>query len=110
MNFSAATLNTTEPGTAHLLVGDDAVRLVLSGDIGAEMSDELGETMDEAVASGLPVEIDAHHVTFMDSAGVALIAKLAAQLPTRPKMLRTPDTVSFLLNVTGLDQAVDVVS
>lgn len=103
-------LSAADAGTAHLLVGDDAVRLVLVGDIGAEVSGELTETMDEAIASGLPVEIDAHHVTFMDSAGVALIAKLAAQLPAPPKMLRTPDTVEFLLNVTGLNEAVEIVS
>jgi len=97
-------------GTADLLVGHDFVRLVLSGDISAEMAAELSETFEEAVTSGLPVEIDAHHITFLDSAGVALLAQLAARLPQRPKVLRAPETVQFLLEITGVNQLLDVVA
>jgi len=97
-----------ETGSAHLLVGHNFVRLVLSGDISADMVAELSEVMDDAVECGLPVEIDAHHITFMDSAGVALIAQLASRLSQRPKVLRAPETVQFLLEITGVDQVVDL--
>ncbi|MEK8226196.1 STAS domain-containing protein [Oerskovia sp. M15] len=44
----------------------------------------------DAEATGLPVEIDAHHVTFMDSSGVAFLARLATRGPHRVRVLRAP--------------------
>ncbi|MGO1341011.1 MAG: STAS domain-containing protein, partial [Cellulosimicrobium funkei] len=59
--------------------------------------------------SGLPVEIDAHHVTFMDSSGVAFLARLASRGPHRVRVLRAPPTVRFLLEVTRIGELLDIV-
>ena len=107
---SAVTLPPTasEPGAVQVLVGEDRVRIVLSGDIDSEMGDDLVEATTEAERHELPIEVDAHHVTFMDSAGVAFLARLSIRSKHRVRLLRVPPTVKFLLEVTRIGELVDV--
>jgi len=98
-----------DPGSVHLIVGPTHVRMVLSGEVDADLATELAEATDEAVATGLPIEVDAHHITFMDSSGVAFLAKLAARMPGRVRVLRAPPTVKFLLEVTRIGELVEIV-
>ena len=74
-----------EPGAVQVIVGTDATRIVLSG------------------------EVDAHHVTFMDSSGVAFLARLSIRSQHRVRLLRVPPTVRFLLEVTRIGELLDVV-
>jgi anti-anti-sigma factor len=97
-----------EPGAVQVLVGEDAVRIVLSGDVDSELAGDLTEAADEAERSGLPIEVDAHHVTFMDSSGVAFLARLAIRSEHRVRLLRVPPTLRFLLEVTRVGDLVDV--
>jgi anti-anti-sigma factor len=104
---SAADVN--EAGSVHLIVGSTRARIVLSGEIDADTGPELSEATAEAEATGLPVEIDAHHITFMDSSGVAFLARLATRMPQRVRILRAPPTVRFLLDVTRIGDLLDIV-
>ncbi len=98
----------SEPGAVQVLVGKDHVRIVLSGDVDSDLGDDLVEAAAEAERHDLPVEVDAHHVTFMDSAGVAFLARLSIRSKRRVRLLRVPPTVKFLLEVTRIGELVDV--
>jgi anti-sigma B factor antagonist len=98
-----------EPGAVHVIVGADATRIVLSGEVDADLGPELAEATAEAELLGLPIEVDAHHVTFMDSSGVAFLARLSIRSQHRVRLLRVPPTVRFLLEVTRIGELLDVV-
>ena len=103
---SAATVS--DPGTVHVLVGAVRTRIVLSGEIDANLADEFSDAMQDAEATGLPVEVDAHHVTFMDSSGVAFLARLATTSPHKVRVLRAPATMRFLLDVTRSGELLEI--
>lgn len=98
----------SDPGTVHVLVGAVRTRIVLSGEIDANLSDEFSDAMQDADATGLPVEVDAHHVTFMDSSGVAFLARLATRSPHKVRVLRAPATMRFLLDVTRIGELLEI--
>jgi anti-sigma B factor antagonist len=98
-----------ETGSVHVMVSSSRTRLVLSGEVDVALSGELTEAVTEAERAGLPVEIDARHVTFMDSSGVSMLARLAHRTPGRLMMIEPPDVVRFLLGVTRIGEVVDVV-
>ncbi len=98
-----------DPASVHVIVGATRARVVLSGEIDADIGPELGEAVAHAEKSGLPVEIDAHHVTFMDSSGVAFLARLASRSPEKVRVLRAPPTVRFLLEVTRIGELLEIV-
>jgi anti-anti-sigma factor len=104
-----ATPELGDPASVHVIVGSTRARVVLSGEIDADIGADLGEAIADAEKSGLPVEIDAHHVTFMDSSGVAFLARLASRSPHRVRVLRAPPTVRFLLEVTRIGELLEIV-
>ena len=97
-----------EPGTVHVIVGPERTRIVLTGEVDADLAPELLEAGAEAEKTGLPIEVDAHHVTFMDSSGVAFLARLSTRSAHRVRLLRVPPTVRFLLEVTRIGDLLDV--
>jgi anti-sigma B factor antagonist len=99
----------SEPGAVHVILGNDRTRIVLSGEIDADLGADLHEATAEAEHADLPIEVDAHHVTFMDSSGVAFLARLATRSQHRVRLLRVPPTVRFLLEVTRIGDLLDVV-
>lgn len=101
--------STVEPGSVHVIVGTTHARVVLSGEIDADLAADLSQATQDVQESGLAVEIDAHHVTFMDSTGVAFIARLTAVTPERVRIFNTPPTVRFLLEVTSIGNMLDIV-
>ena len=92
-----------------MIVTPERTRIVLSGEVDADLGPELQEATAEAEVRGLPIEVDAHHVTFMDSSGVAFLARLAIRSQHRVQLLRVPPTVRFLLDVTRIGELLDVV-
>ncbi len=98
-----------DPASVHVITGATKARIVLSGEIDADLGADLTEATAAAEETGLPVEIDAHHVTFMDSSGVAFLARLATRSPHRVQVLRAPPTVRFLLEVTQIGELLDIV-
>lgn len=99
----------TEPGSVHVFVGSERTRIVLSGDIDADVAPDLQEATAEAERAQLPIEVDCHHVTFMDSSGVAFLARLSTRSPARVRLIRVPPTVQFLLEVTRIGELLDVI-
>lgn len=99
-----------DPGSVHVLFQEAATRVVLTGEIDAELGGELLEAAANALEPSLPIEVDAQHVSFMDSTGVAFLARLASKSPTgRITVLQPTDVVRFLLDVTDIARLVDVV-
>ncbi len=89
--FPGPPLGDDEPvGAVELLRDEDALTVVLTG----EIDDELRPALDavtadvdrEVRAAARPVVVDATAVSFMDSAGAAFLAKLAVAV--RPRASR----------------------
>lgn len=98
-----------EPASVHVIVMNDRTRIVVSGEVDADLSGDLQEATSDAEATGLPIEVDAQHVTFMDSSGIAFLARLASRSAERVRVLHAPDTVRFLLEVTRIGELLDLV-
>ena len=99
----------SEPGSVHVILGSRKTRVVLTGEVDAELGHELLEASADAEASGLPVEVDVRNVTFMDSTGVAFLARLASRSPAKLVLIRPPELVRFLIQVTSISQVLRVV-
>ncbi len=100
----------TEPGSVHVLTGIDHIRVILAGEVDADLAADLQDATTAVERSGLPVEVDTHHVTFMDSSGVAFLARLATRSSYRVRLFNVPPTVQFLLEVTRIGELLDVVA
>lgn len=98
-----------EPGSVHVILSPDRTTIVLSGEVDADLGADLAQATTDAEQAGVPIEVDAHHVTFMDSSGVAFLARLATRTPHRVRLLHVPPTVQFLLEVTRIGELLDVV-
>ncbi|RMI14021.1 STAS domain-containing protein [Cellulomonas triticagri] len=98
-----------EPGSVHVILSPDRTTIVLSGEVDADLGPDLTQATTDAEQAGVPIEVDAHHVTFMDSSGVAFLARLASRTPHRVRLLHVPPTVQFLLEVTRIGELLDVV-
>jgi anti-sigma B factor antagonist len=98
-----------ESGSVHVILDPARTRVVLCGDVDAAIGGDLIEAAADAEAARRPVEVDTRRVTFMDSSGIALIARLASRTPGRLRVIRPPDVVRFLLDVTHIGEIVDVV-
>lgn len=98
-----------EPPSVHVIVLSDRTRIVLSGEIDADLGPDLREAMRDAESAGLPIEVDAQHVTFMDSSGIAFLARLASRSNERVRVLHAPDAVRFPLEVTKIGELLDLV-
>ena len=83
--------------------------MVLSGEVDADLAADLAEATADAEAAGLPIDIDAQHVTFMDSSGIAFLARIASRGPRPVRILRAPETVRFLLEVTRIGELLELV-
>jgi len=102
-------LRSVDPGSVHVLFEPRATRVVLTGEIDAELGPELLEAAEESLRSRRPIEVDAHHVTFMDSTGVAFLARLASRASGTITLIDPPELVRFLLDVTNIAGLVRVV-
>ncbi len=98
-----------EPGSVHVILGGRKTRVVLTGEIDADLGPDLLEASADAEEGGRPVEVDVQHVTFMDSTGVAFLARLASRSPETLVLIRPPALVRFLIEVTSIRQVLRVV-
>ena len=103
-------IRAVDPGSVHVLYEPRATRVVLTGEIDAELGPDLLEAAEDALSSGRPLQVDAHHVTFMDSTGLAFLARLASRSRgRRVTLIRPPAVVRFLIETTNIVQLLDVV-
>ena len=93
-----------EPGTVHVILGADHTRIVLSGEIDADLGTDLHQATADAEHAGLPIEVDTHHVTFMDSSGLSVLIVGERRLHPLGGSLAVAcsDRVRRLLTMTGL--------
>lgn len=98
-----------EPGSVHVIVHSDRTRIVLSGEVDADLAADLNEATVDAEATGHPIEVDAQHVTFMDSSGIAFLARIATRSTHPVRIIHAPETVRFLLEVTRIGELLEVV-
>ncbi|WP_284293179.1 STAS domain-containing protein [Luteimicrobium album] len=80
-----------DPGDVGVIVGSQRVRIVLAGEIDIDLEHDLRDAIGDAEGTGLPIEIDAHHVTFIDSSGVSFLAELASRANPPVRVLRAPE-------------------
>ncbi|GAA4415249.1 hypothetical protein GCM10023169_01390 [Georgenia halophila] len=99
-----------ESGSVSVLTSGSRVRVVLSGPIDAAMKAELAEAFRGAERHQVPIEVDTRTVSFMDSTAVAQIAHTANRLPGRLVFIQPPEVVRFLLDLTHVDEMVDVLN
>jgi anti-anti-sigma factor len=102
-------VDASEPASVHVIAVGDRTRIVVSGEIDADLAPDLQDAASDAETAGLPIEVDAQHVTFMDSSGIAFLARLASRSASRVRVLHAPDTVRFLLEVTRIGELLDLV-
>lgn len=93
----------------HVIVANGRTRIVLSGEIDADLAADLADATADAEAAALPIDIDAQHVTFMDSSGIAFLARVATRVQQPVRVLRAPESVRFLLQVTRIHELLEVV-
>lgn len=89
-------------------VVDGRTAVVLVGELDAAAHEQLDRAVVEALARGLPIDADLRQVTFMDSAGVSAIARLAGASPERLRVIGARPFVRELLEITGVDQIVEM--
>lgn len=99
-----------ERGSVHTLLEPDRTRVVLSGEVDVALDTEFTEAVAEAEAAGAPAEVDARHLTFIDSSGMALLARLASRTPGRTMLFDPPEVLRFLLTVTKIGELLEVVT
>lgn len=98
------------PGEASVVTTGERTRLILAGDIDLQMVTELNEAIAECEQRAVPLDIDLRNVTFMDSAGVATVARLVSgDCPVMPvRVIKPPRVVRYLFDVTGLSNTVQI--
>lgn len=99
----------TRTGTVTVQTLASRTRIILVGEIDVNLAVDLAEAVTAAEVAGAPTDVDASAVTFMDSSGIALLARLATRTPERLRLISPPDVVTFLLDVTRIGEMVDVV-
>ncbi|NLF03787.1 MAG: STAS domain-containing protein [Actinomycetales bacterium] len=98
-----------ETGTIRVVLATDHARLVLSGEVDARLNADLARATQQLVTHGRPVDVETSGLTFVDSAVIALVAHLANRLAARVRFVAPTAQVRFLLEVTQVDQLVDIV-
>ncbi|NYD20512.1 STAS domain-containing protein [Kineococcus aurantiacus] len=103
---------------APVQVQVDAGRITvrLHGDVDTAVEHELRAAIEDAVdlagttgTAETAVVVDVHQVPFMDSTGVAFLARLALRLaPRRVVVAGAGRQVRFVLDLTQVDQVVDL--
>lgn len=98
------------PGTVEVILEEGRVLVLLAGEVDADLSADLAEAAHAVTESGLPVDIDVSSVTFMDSSGVAFLARVAGSAGRRTRLLHPPASLRFLLDVTRIGELVEIVT
>lgn len=98
-----------EPASVHVIVEQGRTVVVLSGEVDADLAADLADATTDAEAANQPIDIDAQHVTFIDSSGIAFLARIATRVQQPVRVLHAPDSVRFLLEVTRIRELLEVV-
>lgn len=96
---------------AGVAVGSDALGtlLTLTGEIEVSAATDLADAVGRAERAARRTSVDASGITFMDSSGIALLARLATRTPGPLRIIDPPEVVRFLLDVTRIGDMVEIV-
>ena len=89
-------------------VVDGRGHLVLSGEIDVARSYELGQASRALETCTVPVQIDMAGATFVDSAALAMLARLRVFTGAKPCLIDPSPMVLFILELTELGDFLDV--
>ncbi len=82
----------------------------LGGEVDACLGPELGRGVEAALATRLPILVQAREVTFMDSTGLGFLARLASRSAERRiTVTGAPDVVRHLVHRARLEGMVELV-
>jgi len=98
-----------QPGSVQVLEDEGTTVVVLGGEIDSDLGADLAQAAAEVAATGSPVRVDTRAVTFMDSAGPAVLARLWGDAPGTVEVAVASPTVKFLLEMTGMVDAIELV-
>lgn len=100
----------SEPiGSVTVRTSPTRSRLVLAGEVDMSLADELSAAVDNVLALALPVDVLVRDVTFLDSSGLSKLVRLATSSISRTRLIEPPEFVRFLLEVTRMDEVLDVI-
>ncbi len=97
------------PGSVSVIARDGRAHVVLRGEVDLDLGDELLAATSAVLEQQQPVSIDARDVTFMDSTGVAFLARVASRAPGLLCLVDPPDLVRFLVGLTSVSSMVEIV-
>jgi anti-sigma B factor antagonist len=98
-----------QPGAVQVLEEQGATHVVLTGEIDSDLGQDLSQAAADAAVAGKPIRVDTRGVSFMDSAGLAFLARLCGSSDDEVEVLVASQTVKFLLEMTGMVDALKVV-
>ena len=98
------------PGTVEVIIEGARVLVLLAGEVDADLSADLADAADAVADAVLPVDIDVAGVTFMDSSGVAFLARVATSAAGPIRLLNPSESLRFLLEVTRIGELVEIVT
>jgi anti-sigma B factor antagonist len=102
----------TVRGDVSVVFPTDETLVCLSGDVDLSSALGLDLAAGQVIQRGCPVRVDVSAVTFMDSCGVGLIARLVAvehQAGRRVRVEGSSPLLRELFEVTGLTAVLDLV-
>lgn len=83
--------------------------ITLTGEIDVSAAPDLADAVSHAEKASRRTSVDASGITFMDSSGIALLARLATRTPGPLRVIDPPEVVRFLLDVTRIGDMVEIV-
>jgi anti-sigma B factor antagonist len=92
---------------------DDAVQIVLAGELDIATHGDADAALRDAQASGVKtIVLDLRRLNFMDSTGLRLLVQAdlrARESGQRLAIVRGPDAVHRVLEITGLEAKLDLI-
>ncbi len=96
-------------GSVTVRAGDGRADVILRGEVDLDLGDELLVAAADALEHAEPVTVDAADVTYMDSTGVAFLARVASRAPRPVRLVDPSDLVRFLVALTTVSSMVEIV-
>jgi anti-anti-sigma factor len=101
------------PFAARAVPGDRITVVELSGEVDIETAPRVRSALETAIRTGLPVVVDLGGVTFMDSAGFAVLVSTnlqARRVGTSMLLRAVSERIRDLLAMLGLDTVLTIES
>jgi len=97
------------PGSVHVAATGSRVVITLAGEIDAALAGDLRGAAQDALATGLPIDVLASQATFIDSSGLRFLMRLATGSHHRLRLVRPSPQARFIIELTDLGAMLDTV-